>query len=79
MIVKVTAKKAIDANDYKLLLAAYPDLEKEISYDEFKTGKCLACTRSYSLAFTDGVARDVLVPFLEFGAINFAGQANVLC
>jgi hypothetical protein len=53
MIVKTTMRKAIDANDYKLLQMAYPELDKEISYDEFKTGKILANIRAYDLAFTD--------------------------
>lgn len=57
MIIKTSMKKAIDANDYKLLCMAYPDLEKEITYDEFKTGKMLANTRAYDLAFTDGEVR----------------------
>lgn len=39
----------------------------------------LANTRAYDLAFTDGEVRQVLVPFLEFGAINFGGSANVQC
>jgi hypothetical protein len=79
MVMKTTLKKAVEANDYKLLTMAYPDLDKEISFEEFKKGKILASLRAYDLAFTDGAVRQVLVPFLEFGAINFAGLANVKC
>lgn len=36
---------------------AYPDLEKEIGYDQFKNGKILASTRAYDLIWTDNVIR----------------------
>lgn len=33
MIMKTTMKKAMDANDFKLLQMAYPELDKEITYE----------------------------------------------
>lgn len=39
----------------------------------------MASTRAYDLAFTDGEVRQVLVPFLEFGAINYGKDNNVRC
>jgi hypothetical protein len=77
MILKTTMRKTMEVNDYKLLEMAYPDISKEITYEEFKRGKILAGTRSYDLVWTDGVVRQVLIPFLEFGAINFGGEPNV--
>lgn len=79
MILKTTVKKSVDVNDYKLLQMAYPNLENEITYDEFKAGKVLASIRAYDLAFTDGVVRQVIIPFLEFGAINYGYTANAKC
>ncbi len=79
MIMKVTINKSINVNDYRLLCMAYPDLEKEIPYKDWKNAKILTNLRSYQLTFTDGVVREVIVPFLEFGAANFAGNANVSC
>jgi len=42
MIGRTQMKKAMDASDYKLLAMAYPDIEKEVSYEDFKKGKVLA-------------------------------------
>ena len=79
MIQKTQLKKAQDAQDYKLLTMAYPDLEKEVTYEEYKKGRVLASQRAYDLSFTDGVVRQVLIPFLEFAAINWGPAPNVKC
>lgn len=75
---KISMRKASDINDFKLLMMANPEMDKQVTYNEFLRGKILALTRSYDLAFTDGNIRQALVPFLEFGAINY-GEANVKC
>jgi hypothetical protein len=57
MIINTTIRKSMEMNDYKLLSMAYPDIQNQISYEEFKQGKILARTRAYDLIWTDKVVR----------------------
>lgn len=50
-------KKGRDAADYKFMTKVCPEMEKELTYEEFKMGKALASLRAYDLAFTDGIVR----------------------
>ena len=33
----------------------------------------------YDLSYTDGKVYEVVIPFLEFGAVNFSNNSNVEC
>ena len=67
---KILSRKQTDANDYVNMCKAVPEMKDKISFDEFITGKIWASTRAYDLAFTDGEVRQVLIPYLEYAAIN---------
>lgn len=69
-IIKISKKKYDERHDYDVLCCAVPEIAEQISFDEFLIGKIWASTRAYDLAFTDGEIYQVLVPYLEFGAIN---------
>lgn len=74
---KITERKAQEANDYLVIKKSFPEFEDEITYDEFKAAKILANLRAFEMTFTDNTMRPVLVPFIEFAAINFGNEPNV--
>lgn len=74
---KITERKAIEANDYLVIKKQFEDIEKDLSYDDFKAGKTLANLRAFEMTFVDGSMRHVLLPFVEFAAVNFGLETNV--
>lgn len=74
---KITERKASEATDYSTIAKHFPDIEKEITYDSFKSAKALANLRCFDMPFMDGNMRQVLIPFIEFAAVNFGAASNV--
>ena len=80
MSLQIMTTKTRMVQDFKLLQMAYPDLEKEVTYPEFREARMSVNQRIFDLAFTDGIIRQVMIPFLEFAAINWGTEgANVNC
>lgn len=74
---KITERKAMEANDYLVIKKNFEDIENDLSYDDFKAGKTLANLRAFEMTFVDGSMRHVLLPFVEFAAVNYGIEPNV--
>ena len=57
--------------DYDILCKTVPDLNKTVSFEEFKKGVIIASHRAYDLVYTDGSIWQVLIPFIEVAQINY--------
>lgn len=76
---KIDIKVATWQQDYNLLCSAEPTLKEKISFKEFKEGLILASIRAYEITYTDGVPRQVLIPYFDVSLINYSEEPNVIC
>lgn len=76
---KIDSALAIMQKDYDILCQTAPDLTKEVTFEEFKKGVILASQRAYDLTYTDGLVRQVLIPYIEVSPINYGKPQNVKC
>lgn len=79
MLQRIKKRNELVKKDYDLISQAVPSIKDTISFQEFQTGKILASSRAYDLAFTDGTTRQVIIPFIELSLINYGEKKNVNC